>query len=192
MIERLRALWNRPIAEHERVWFFAGAVVILLAVAAGLWLTRPGDEPAAPAASSTSRVVRRVPVPADAVPTVTQAPPGTPQANAPYAPSASAERAMREFLGGYLRYLYGRGGAGSIDRATAQLVRELEANPPRVSPAQQKRRAKIVEVRARRPQRDRVQLVATIDAGETSQYPIGALLVKRNGRWTVTEILNDE
>ena len=192
MIDRLRALWNRPIAEHERVRFFVGAVVILLLVAGVLWATRPDDERVAPAASSSTRVARPVPVPVDSVPTVTQAPPGTPQANAPYAAPVNAERAMRDFLGGYLRYLYGRGGAGSIDRAAAQLVRRLGANPPRVSPAQQERRPEIVEVRARRPQRDRVQLVATIDAGETSQYPVGALLVKRNGRWTVTEILNDE
>jgi hypothetical protein len=81
---------------------------------------------------------------------------------------------------------------GAIERASAVLVRRLEANPPRVSPAQRERRPEIVEIGARRPRSDRVQLVATIDAGETSQYPIGALLVKQGGRWTVSEILNDE
>lgn len=179
------------MADHERVRFFAGAVAVLLLVAAVLLATRPDDEPAAPAASTTS-VARPAALPADPVQTVTQAPPGTPQANAPYAPPANAERAMREFLGGYLRYLYGRGNAGAIKRASSVLVRRLGANPPRVSPAQRERRPKIVEIGARRPRGGRVQLVATIDAGETSQYPIGALLVKHDGRWTVTEILNDE
>jgi hypothetical protein len=193
VIDRLRALWNRPIADHERVWFFAGAVVILVLVAVVLLATRPDDQPSAPTSSTTTTsVVRPSAVPADPVQTVTQASPGTPQANAPYAPPANAERAMHEFLVGYLRYLYGRGDAESIRRADAVLVRRLDANSPRVSPAQRERHPQIVEIRARRPRSGRVQLVATIDAGETSQYPIGALLVKRDGRWIVSEILNDE
>jgi hypothetical protein len=99
---------------------------------------------------------------------------------------------MREFLSGYLPYLYGQGDADEIERAAAALVRRLAANPPRVSPAQQERSPKVVEVRARRPSRGRVQLVATIDAGGVSRYPVGAQLVVRDGRWMVTEILNDE
>ena len=193
MIDKLRALWNRPIQEHERVRAFAIAVAIVLAVAGVLYATRPAEDNVA----ATPPTTATPPPPAVQVPvtpqqTVTQAPPGTPQANAPFAPPAAAERAMRQFLDGYLAYLYGRGNARSIDRASPQLIGRLAARPPRVSPAQRERTPRIVEVRSRRPRRGRVQLVATINAGETSQYPIGALLLVRNGQWQVTEILNDE
>lgn len=191
VIDRLRSLWNRPIQEHERVYAFAIAVVIVLVVAGVLYVTRP-DEPGLSASTSTATVVARPAPAAEPTPTVTQAPAGTPEANAPFAAPPAAARAMRTFLDGYLDYLYGHGDAGSIERAAPQLVRRLAAHPPRVSPAQLERHPKVVEVRARRPRAGRVQLVATIDAGETSQYPIGALLRIRNGRWQVTEILNDE
>lgn len=173
---------------------FAAAVVLLTAVAAVLLLTRPSDN------SASGPVVRRtspalppvVPAtPADRA-TVPSATPGSPEANAPYQPPAAAERAVRMFLAGYLKYLYGHGAAKSIEGASSRLVARLAAHPPRVSPAQRARRPEIVAIRARRPRPNRVQLVATIDAGETSQYPIGALLVKRHGRWQVAEILNDE
>lgn len=193
MIDWLRSLANRPIQEHERVRAFGIAVAIVLAVAALLYVTRPADTDDVAATTTTATTpVRPVPIPVEPQQTVTQAPPGTPEANAPYAPPAAAERAMRQFLDGYLAYLYGRGSARSIDRASAQLIGRLAANPPRVSPAQRERSPKIVEVRSRRPQPGRVRLIATIDAGETSQYPIGALLRVRNGQWQVTEILNDD
>lgn len=164
---------------QQRAVVGAGLVVVVLVIM--ILVISPGPKP-----------VRPDTAPPAVATTSTQPAPGTPEANAPFEPPAEAEQAMRVFLDGYLDYLYGRGDATSIKSVSGKLRKELGRRPPRVSPAQKARTPRIVAIRARKPTPERVQLVATINAGETSSYPIGALLVKRNGRWIVTEILNDE
>jgi hypothetical protein len=193
VIDRLHALLNTPVGERERRQMFAAAAALLIAVAAVLLLTRPGGD------SSTSATVGRTTttalppaVPATSADRATAAPatPGSPEATAPYQPPAAADRAVRAFLDGYLAYLYGHGDASSIDRASSGLVTRLAANPPRVSPAQAERKPQIVEIRSRQPIAGKLSVLAMIDDGGVSRYPINTLLARRNGQWQVIELPN--
>ena len=194
VVDRLSALWNRPTDDRaRRVVVFVAIAVVLSAVAAVLVLTRPDGSSSTPVATGPSTTSTRLPAaPSSDVTTLSEAVPGSPEATAPYRPPATAERAVRTFLAGYLRYLYGQGRAGSIERAAPLLVRRLAADPPRVSPAQMARKPRVVEVRARKPRTGRLRVLAMIEDGGVSRYPIGAVMAVRGGVWQVIELANDE
>src|SRR4051794_13346940 len=84
----------------------------------GLWTgPGPGGSSSTRVATERSTTSTRLPAaPASDETTLSEAVPGSPEATAPYRPPASTERAVRTFLAGYLRYLYGQGRAGSIER----------------------------------------------------------------------------
>lgn len=179
MVDRLRALANRPLGDDDRPRLFAIAVAVIVACAAllALW-----DDPAPPRARTLPAPAADLP-PADPVAT----PAGVADPVASPAEVARAKRTARRFLAGYLPYSYGQGPASAISGASPALRRRLASERPRV-PAQ---------VRARHP---RVRLVQTEgatarDARLTAlvsdgrrRYTVRLALARTTGGWTVTAV----
>lgn len=172
MIERLRRLAGRPIAERERRGAFAIAAAVLLAAAALLLLAGDGSLTAPPPAL--------------------REPPGPPASQPPPAPAApprgAPEAAAARFLRGYLPFLYGRGGAAAIGAASPRLIERLVRSRVRVSPAARERRPRIVAIGAHRLGPGRVALTARIGDGGVAEYPIALTLARRSGRWLVVSV----
>lgn len=183
MIDWLRALADRPIAEHERRLAFALAAAIIVIAAGVLVLTRTGTAPAPRPSTPTAPARPKAPPPA--APAAPAKPPG--RAAAP----ADATRDARVFLRGYLAYLYGHAPAREIRGAGPRLLRRLERERPRVSPATRQRHARIVEVAARRIAGGRVAATASIADGGVAHYPITVVLERHAGRWQATELRGD-
>ncbi len=183
MIDWLRALADRPIAEHQRRLAFALAAAVIVIAAGVLVLTRGSSPP------TTSPPRPSVPIapprPIAPPPPASSAPPGT--AAAP----AGAARDTQTFLRGYLAYLYGNAPARAIRGATPRLVRRLERDRPRVSPATRARHPRIVALTARRVAGGRVAATATIADGGVARYPILVVLERRGAGWQATELGGD-
>ncbi len=182
MIDRLRALADRPIAEHERRLAFAVAAAVVVIAAGVLVLTRGSSPPPTPPRSGAPLV----PAPPIALPPAPSGPP-----RGPAAAPAGAARDARVFLAGYLAYLYGHAAARAIHGATPRLVRRLERDRPRVSPATRERHPRIVALTARRVAGGRVAVTATIADGGVARYPILVVLERRGGGWQTTELSGD-
>ena len=182
MIDWLRALADRPIADHERRRAFAFAVAVLAAAIGMLLLTRG---PAAHHVPATSRAPAPAAQPTASPPTADRQPPaGT-------ALPAGAKAAARRFLAGYLAYLYGHAPARAIHDATSALRRRLTRERPRISPATRRRRGRIVSLTARALEDGRFAVTATIADGGVARYPLGVLLARRGGRWQTTALSGD-
>ncbi len=184
MIDWLRALADRPIAEHERRLAFALAAAIIAIAAGALVLTRAGSAPPAslPAAPITPA---RPAAPPPAAPAAPGSPPG------PAAAPPGATQDARVFLDGYLAYLYGHAPAREIRGAAPRLLRKLERERPRVSPATRQRHPRIVEIAARRIAGGRVAATASIADGGVAHYPITVVLERHAGRWQATGLSGD-
>ncbi len=183
MIDWLRALGDRPIAEHERRLAFALAAAIIVIAAGVLGLTRGGSPPPRPA------------------PPIAPAPPAAPIA--PVAPPTPAAARGREavpsggtqdagvFLHGYLAYLYGRGPARAIRDATPRLLKRLQADRPRVSPATRQRHPHVIHLTSRPLPRGRLAVTATIVDGGVARYRILVVLERHRRRWQATGLSGD-
>jgi len=184
VIDWLRALADRPIAEHERRLAFALAAAIILAAAGVLVLTRTGSPPPAPrsAAPITEPRPAAPPPAAPAAPINPAGPAGAP---------AGATQGTRVFLGGYLAYLYGHTPAREIRGAAPRLLRKLEREHPRVSPATRQRHPRILEIIARQIAGGRVAATASIADGGVAHYAITVTLQRHRGRWQVTDVGGD-
>ena len=179
MIDRLRELLHRPIADGMRRRLFALVAAIVLVAALVLDLA--------------GRPRQRIPAPPTARPTSPSRPPVRPSPTAPPAGPAepatrAAEAAARRFLGGYLPYLYGHGAASAIRGASPKLRRRLGGERPRVSPATRRRRGRVAELSARRLPDRGFAVTETIDDGGVARYPITLTLERRGRGFEVTEV----
>ena len=179
MIDRLRELLDRPIADRMRRRLFAVVAAVVLVVALALALT--------------GRSSQRIPAPPTASPTSRSRPPVRPSRTArPAGPAEpgtrAAEAAARRFLVGYLPYLYGHGAASAIRGASPKLRRRLGGERPRVSPATRRRRGRVAELSARRLADWGFAVTATIDDGGVARYPITLMLERRGGGLETTEV----
>ena len=186
MIDRLRALWTRPIRDEERMPIFLGAAVVLVLAAVLLALTRGGQEavtaarPAAPEAEPAAPAPREV------------APP--PAADAPREAPATvsdndvraAKRTARRFLSGYLPYSYGRGPASAVGTAaTPELRAELAATPPRAAARVRRLEPRVGSVQVEAMTSRSVAVAAFIEDGERA-YSIALGLERGASGWQVS------
>lgn len=154
MIDRLRALANRPIRPEERIRAFALAgVLVVAALVVLLTLERPPGPAADPAASA----------PNPALPS--EAPPATGDRAPARAELAAARRTVKRFLAGYLAYSYGRGTAADIAGASPQLRRELAAEPPRVPARVARLRPRVLTVQLESEGTANVEATALVEDG---------------------------
>jgi hypothetical protein len=185
VIDRLRELLDRPIADRDRRRVFAACAAALVCTAAlllgiGDGASTPDQPPTAvpaPTPSETPRSLTSPPAPASS-----PAAPGVPGA---------ARSVARRFLRGYLLFLYGRGPAGGIRGATPPLVERLARSRVRVPAAALRRHPSVAEVQGHRLAADRVVLAASVDDGGVSRYPIELTLARRAGRWLVVSVGGD-
>jgi hypothetical protein len=165
----MRRQRDRPIAEHERRTAMAAVVVILGAVTVLLALTQPASQ-----AHYRARSTPLNPPPAAAE--------SHTSASAPEA-KPTAER----FLAGYLGYVYGHTPAGQIEDATPALIRFLQTHPPRVPPAAQARRPRVLSLHlAAAGSAGEVTVSAVVNDGGLIDYSVGLVLASEGGRLLVT------
>ena len=179
MIDRLRELADRPIADRDRRRLFLACAAALLGAAALLLLAgAPGPTPLP---SSPPSAAER---PAYANPARTAGGPS----RSPRRSTRAAASAARGFLRGYLPFLYGQGPARAIDEASPRLVERLARSRVRVPPAARQRQPRVVELRTDRLGSARAAVTATVDDGGVSRYPIELTVARRRGRWLVAAV----
>ena len=190
MIDRLRALWNRPIADHERKPLFALVVVFLLAMAAVTYAV-DGDDDGRVSAPGATAPPPPSPEPKSIDPTAAPRPqeqeePGPNDVTR--AEIAAAKTAAREFLtGGYLAYSYGRVDAEDVPRASDDLREEFAAEPPRLPPGTRPRRARVTGLQTNGSAESRIELLALITE-EGDYYTIPLSVGNFDGRWLVFNV----
>jgi hypothetical protein len=165
----IRSQRDRPLGDGERRIAFTLVAVVAIAATLLLAITVPG----APAPSTASRLhdgARRE-GPAPAVSVVSP---------------AAEERAAREFLGGYLGYVYGRDRAGDVRGATPAFIHSLLAFPPRVPPSMRARHPRIVALHLVQASAGALGVTAIINDGGLVDYPIALLLVRHGHRLLVS------
>jgi hypothetical protein len=176
VIDRLRELAERPIADSERPRLFWLAAAILIAVAIVLIALGPS--------MSEERAPSAPPATAPSPPPAT-----TPPAPAPVPPAA--ERSARRFLAGYLRFIYGRGRVDEIQAAATALRRRLARTRLRVPPAARRRHPRVVGLEAQRLPSGAVAVTAEVADGGVARYPVH-LELRRTGRgWAVVAAGSD-
>jgi hypothetical protein len=108
-------------------------------------------------------------------------------ATAPRPPgSASAERAARAFLGGYLPYYYGHAPATDVHGDTPALARYLRAHPPNIPPVMQRLQGRAAGIAMAPAGTGWRALVNVHDARST--YQLTLTLARVNARWLVTGV----
>ncbi len=189
MIDWLRALADRPIAEHERRRAFALAVTVIALAIGMLLLTGVPAADHPPAAHGVPAPIGSPLAPPPASPPPSPGPEGETPAGGSL--PNDAEAAARRFLSGYLAYLYGHAPARAIQGAAPALRRRLERARVRVSPATRRRRGRVVSLTGRRVAGGRLEVTATVADGGVARYPLGVLLARRGGRWQATVLSSD-
>ncbi|HTA97365.1 MAG TPA: hypothetical protein VK730_06940 [Solirubrobacteraceae bacterium] len=177
----LIGLRDRPIADHERRQAFIASIVVLAITVGLLALT-------APATSTTTHAGRRVlaarsPLGKSPVspPSIAGDRPSTPGIAFP-----SVERVARQFLTGYLAYLYGRGSVADIRGASASLQHSLAALPPRVSLAMSARHPHVISLAPATAPAGTVGVSALVSDGGVADYTVNLLVTHSSGRLLVT------
>lgn len=166
----MRRQRDRPIADHERRTAMAAVVVILGAVTVLLTLTQPTGQ-----ALYQPRSTPLSPPPVAAVSHTS-------------APALEAKQTAERFLAGYLGYVYGHTPAVQIEDATPGLIRSLQAHPPRVPPAAQARRPRVLSLHlaAAAGSAGEVTLSAVVNDGGLIDYSVALVLASEGGRLLVT------
>jgi pyruvate/2-oxoglutarate dehydrogenase complex dihydrolipoamide acyltransferase (E2) component len=179
VIDRVRELLDRPIADAERprLFWLAGAILVTSAIAL-IALGPTSSDEGAPSA----------PPPATAP---NPPPPPTPVAPVPPPVPPAAERSARRFLAGYLRFIYGCGRAEEIEAAAPALRRRLARTRLRVSPAARRRRPRVTGLDAQRLVSGAVAVTAEVADGGVARYRAYLELRRAGGRWTVVEAGSD-
>jgi hypothetical protein len=195
MVDRLRRLLNRPLADIERRRLFLVAVVVIVAAAAGFSLlddhgSPVGDSGAGVTSSGTSSL-RSAPFDDPAGVVALEAPSEEGRLSASQEASrvdvTRAKRAARRFLAGYLAYSYGRADAGQIRTAAPGLRRRLAAEQPRVPARVRRRRPRLLLVQADGVGRLRGRLLALVGNG-SRRYTVGLELARTRIGWAVTDV----
>jgi hypothetical protein len=179
VIDRLRELLDRPIADSERPRLFWLAAATLVAVAIVLIAFGPSTSDKAPPSAPPA--------------TAPSAPLAAPAPTAPTPPPIPSvvERSARRFLAGYLRFIYGRAEAGEIEAAAPALRRRLARTRLRVPPATRRRRPRVLELEAQRLPSGAVAIRAEVADGGVAHYPVHLKVRRVGGRWTVVEAGSD-
>ncbi len=164
----MRQQRDRPIAEHERRTAMAAVVVILGAVAILLTLTQP--------ASQAHNSARSTPL----------SPPPAAAENHTRSSEHEAKQTAERFLAGYLGYVYGHTPAGQIEDATPALIRSLQAHPPRVPPAAQARRPRVLSLHLAATSAREVTVSAVVNDGGLIDYSVALVLASEGGQLLVT------
>lgn len=199
MLDRLRALRDRPIGDSERPALFAVAMAVLVAGAVlfGL-IDRPEGEEPQPAPVET---VAEAPAPADEEPSAAQTPPNSGELPIPEgeatdrdaaAPSereiAAARRTVSGFLAGYLPYTYGKREAREVPLVTGELRAALEQSAPRVPPGASRGGAPQVEtLQVDASEEDALAFLALVDDGVRS-YTVEVGVALGDQGWRVTGV----
>ena len=195
MIDRLRALLNRPIgdAERPRLFALAAAVVVtgavLLALTGGGSDRATGDGPAAPDLNASNGAAPPVPRPRDPAELPVPSEEGRRSKADQASPReiANAKAAAERFLAGYLPYTYGRGRAHNLPAATDELRRALAGARPRVPRSERGRPAEVVTLQIAGAGPSRMGMLALVDDGRRS-YTVHMALARYGGDWKVTEV----
>ena len=174
MIDRLRALANRPIRPEERTRAIVIAAVLVVVALVGLLAlerpTRPSAEPAA-----TAPVAPPAATPPEAadhpVPTRGEL--------------RSARQTAKRFLKGYLAYSYGRGTAADIEGVGPNLRRELAARPPRVPGTVARLRPRVMTIQLEAEETENVEATGLVRDGERA-YSIVFELDQTADGWQVS------
>jgi hypothetical protein len=203
------------MGERRRKLVFASAAAVLLGITLMLTLRESGPvqrrdarperradqsairtDPPAGTESGVTGPARESTTPASAEPSTMPAPANAPRregevtsapAIAPRQAHAAAA-AARGFLEGYLPYSYGRADAERIRAASIQLLRELEASPPRVPASVAHARPQLVSVRAEAATGGSdIDVVAEVEDGRR-RYRIPLAVRNTAGRWLVTAV----
>jgi hypothetical protein len=178
VIDRLRELASRPIADRQRSRLLALAAAAILAATALLLATRPHptDLAPAPARPHTTRTQAAL-APAPRQHTTTQ----------PTVAPVPVVRTARAFLAGYLAFLYGHRGASAITGATPMLRRHLASQVLVVAPAQRRRYGRAIELTATVVGGGWSVQVLIADGG-VADYPLLLEITRAGGRWLVSGV----
>lgn len=178
----LLSLRDRPITEPHRRGALATVTVLLACATALLILTRPAaHQPITHTGVAAAKTSRSDP----------PGPARTPASSDDALPPV-AVRVSKGFLRGYLAYLYGHGTGEQVTDASETLVRSLQANVPRVSPAMRERTPRVLSLQSTpAPSPDEVGVSALIGDGGLVSYRIGLLLQIQDGRLLVNALNGD-
>lgn len=115
-------------------------------------------------------------------------PPRDPLSSAEHRQAATA---VRRFLSGYLRYLYGRGPAGRVAPVTPSVARTLRSGSARVTPAQRRRHPRIAALRITgQTARSALAAVQVADGGP-APYQLTLTVERRGGKWVISDLGDD-
>jgi hypothetical protein len=105
----------------------------------------------------------------------------------PLAPGSSpAVATARRFLHGYLPWLYGHARATAIQVATAKLIEQLKAQPPRVPATMREVHPRLIALGTQRAGGDWLAL-ANITAGQQT-YQLTVTVARSHRGWRVTNV----
>ena len=100
--------------------------------------------------------------------------------------SRPAAAAARQFLAGYLAWLYGHARATDIHRASAQLIDQLKTHPPRVPVTLQHVHPRLIALGTQHANGGWLAL-ANITAGQQT-YQLTVTVVRARDQWRVTNV----
>lgn len=176
MSDLLLAVLERVPSRVRRGVVAAGALLALAAVMAALTLTAPhGDGRRQPVRERTESV----PVQRSSRPRL-----------APPFPATAIRRARRvaqRFLAGYLPFAYGRADLAAVNGITPTL-RSLLLGRAQLTPAERRRRPRVVSLQTTATTPTFVVATAVIDDGGVTTYHLRFTLEGRAGRWLVSGV----
>jgi hypothetical protein len=161
----IRSQRDRPLSDGERRIAFTLVTVAATVSTLLLTVAMPGAPP-----------------PRTATRLHTSARPGAHIPAALAASSTAEELAAREFLRGYLAYIYGRARAGEVRGATPAFTHALLTSPRRVPPTMRMRRPRIVALHLA----GTLGVTAIINDGGLIDYPVKLQLAYRGRRLLVS------
>ena len=177
MSDLLLAALERLPPRVRRLTVAVGALLALGAVIAALTLTIPHGghkrrpTPARPAAAGLPRTSpRRLPSPVST------------------AALLQARRVAERFLAGYLPLAYGRGSASAVSGVTPAMRRQLLRQGARLTPAERRRRPRVMSLQTVGTTPAFVVATAAIDDGGVATYHLRFTLQGGGGRWLVSDV----
>ncbi len=117
--------------------------------------------------------------------------PGTPASPLSSADQRAATGAARDFLRGYLPYLYGRARAQTVRPVSPTVARTLRASRGRVTPAQRRRTPRATELTVTGQTSRSAIASTTVADGGPAPYHLSFTLERRGRTWLVSALGND-